>query len=274
MGSCNSSLENVIMENWFSFVIFMVSFLFVVYKYRLLDCLGLTLGIRPNRVTMPNNITQCSKPDCVRCRARAKEKMYLEIHTRMKNILSDVEESLGSQDGISGRLQNSFEQQLAAKSGLKPTLDDKDDSQHPSMFYLQQLSIKHSYEHLNDFPNYVQIVSVIKSHFSDVREEFDIIWDNFLQGSNSEGWQENALSEGTWYTFHLMNQGKKQSYNMQRCPKTAKMLDTLEPLMIDCLFGFATFSVVMPGTHIESHCGATNVRLRCHLGKYFLTKYT
>lgn len=266
MGSFYTFLENFMVENWFSFFMFIVPFLFVIYKYVLQDSLGLTVGNRPNHVTRSNINTKCSKPDCVRCRARAKEKMYMEIHRRMANILSDVGESQWSQDGIglSGRLRNSFEQQLT--TGIKPTVDDEDGNQNPSMFYLQELSRKHSYEHLNDFPNYVQLVSEIKSHFIDIREEFDIVWNDFFEGSNIEGWQENTLSEGKWYTFHLMNQGQKQSYSMQRCPKTSKMLETLELLMSDCIFGFATFSVVMPGTHIESHCGATNVRLRCHLG--------
>ena len=35
--------------------------------------------------------------------------------------------------------------------------------------------------------------------------------------------------------------------------------------LLCCLVVDVFFSVLSPGTHIEPHCGATNLRLRCHL---------
>lgn len=37
------------------------------------------------------------------------------------------------------------------------------------------------------------------------------------------------------------------------------------PVMSGCSLGYTFFSVLTPGTHIEPHCGASNLRLRCHL---------
>ena len=37
------------------------------------------------------------------------------------------------------------------------------------------------------------------------------------------------------------------------------------PVMRGCSLGYVFFSVLLPGTRIEPHCGASNLRLRCHL---------
>ena len=38
------------------------------------------------------------------------------------------------------------------------------------------------------------------------------------------------------------------------------------PAAAELIFGSAFFSLLRPGTHLRSHCGPTNARLRVHLG--------
>eukprot|EP00163_Fabomonas_tropica_P032768 TRINITY_DN835_c0_g1_i19.p1 TRINITY_DN835_c0_g1~~TRINITY_DN835_c0_g1_i19.p1 ORF type:complete len:131 (+),score=8.32 TRINITY_DN835_c0_g1_i19:68-460(+) len=70
-------------------------------------------------------------------------------------------------------------------------------------------------------------------------------------------------------TSHLLllsyNQGIRQEENCQQCPFTTQLLEQIDDLMTECVFGNAFFSIISPGTHITPHCGPTNVRLRTHV---------
>jgi len=50
----------------------------------------------------------------------------------------------------------------------------------------------------------------------------------------------------------------------EKCPRTMAALASV-PVMSGCSLGYVFFSVLSPGTRIEPHCGASNLRLRCHL---------
>lgn len=97
-----------------------------------------------------------------------------------------------------------------------------------------------------------------------LRKEFQQIFNHPLSV-----WQTNQTS-GQWNVFHLVNQGQQIEQNCAICPHTWSLLRRLQSscCMIGNVFGNASFSVVKPGCHITSHCGPTNIRLRCHVPLY------
>ncbi|EDO35849.1 predicted protein, partial [Nematostella vectensis] len=81
----------------------------------------------------------------------------------------------------------------------------------------------------------------------------------------SEGWVHNTSPSGSWYIFHLYNQGEKVENNCRRCPQTTALVGKVRPFMTGCAFGNAVISVITPGTLISPHYGPTNCRVRCHV---------
>lgn len=77
-----------------------------------------------------------------------------------------------------------------------------------------------------------------------------------------------GVGSGSWASFYLWNQGVEDSSVLRDCPATARALACLKPglLIRGCALGYAFFSTLAPGTTIKPHCGATNLRLRAHLG--------
>lgn len=69
--------------------------------------------------------------------------------------------------------------------------------------------------------------------------------------------------EGNWDTYYFFSDGARFDEHCAACPITS---GTLQKLPGAALAGRAFFSLMSPGTHLRAHCGATNIRLRCHLG--------
>jgi aspartate beta-hydroxylase len=71
------------------------------------------------------------------------------------------------------------------------------------------------------------------------------------------------VKTGTWNTFPLLRAAKKVPENIARCPETWA---TAESCPIPSgVRGGVYFSIVYPHTHIRSHCGPSNLKLRYHL---------
>lgn len=83
-----------------------------------------------------------------------------------------------------------------------------------------------------------------------------------LRGSFSPH-QEALAATGAWSTYYLSCQGHRLSAHCEECPGTARLIDSLADAREA---GLAYFSALVPGTHLNAHCGPTNTRLRCHLG--------
>ncbi|KAK9890047.1 hypothetical protein WA026_008856 [Henosepilachna vigintioctopunctata] len=76
---------------------------------------------------------------------------------------------------------------------------------------------------------------------------------------------ENLKDTGDWKQFELFARGRRNTKNCNKTPFTCKLVGS----HIDasgCRRGQTKFSVMHPGTHVWSHCGPTNCRLRIHLG--------
>ena len=61
----------------------------------------------------------------------------------------------------------------------------------------------------------------------------------------------------------LYELGRRIDANCARCPITASIVE--EHAAVESISGAVYFSILDPHTHIASHKGPTNMRLRCHL---------
>ena len=92
-----------------------------------------------------------------------------------------------------------------------------------------------------------------------IKREFDALRD---RGAFRPHPQKLA-DRGHWGAYFFFADGVAFEDNCRECPNTAEALRRLPGAT---LAGRAFFSVVAPDTHLKAHCGATNTRLRCHLG--------
>lgn len=76
--------------------------------------------------------------------------------------------------------------------------------------------------------------------------------------------KENLKDIGDWKQLELFARGIKTKY-CKLAPITCNLIDAFKPAST-CKRGQAKFSILHPGTHIHSHCGPTNCRIRSHLG--------
>lgn len=91
-----------------------------------------------------------------------------------------------------------------------------------------------------------------------IREEADRIASQQLYSP-----QISSLAQGEWNVLHLHVMGKPTGAGRLLCPRTAQMTSELPGCGEG---GMVFFSGLAGGTHVQAHCGASNTRLRCHLG--------
>lgn len=65
---------------------------------------------------------------------------------------------------------------------------------------------------------------------------------------------------GRWRSYFLMGYGYRIEENCAACPKTAAIVSSIPNI------NTAFFSILVPGTHIPPHTGASKALLTCHLG--------
>ncbi|XP_052842861.1 aspartyl/asparaginyl beta-hydroxylase isoform X5 [Drosophila gunungcola] len=75
---------------------------------------------------------------------------------------------------------------------------------------------------------------------------------------------EQLRDKGVWQQFELYAQGRRVKDNCRRTPITCSLLQEF-PESGGCRRGQVKFSVMQAKTHVWSHCGPTNCRLRAHL---------
>jgi len=83
-------------------------------------------------------------------------------------------------------------------------------------------------------------------------------------GSNAASPLENDVSSGSWQVLHFLNQGRWVEENATLCSTTAGIIKNITGMMDGTVFGNAFVSTMNPGTHIDLHCGPSNVRHRLH----------
>jgi aspartate beta-hydroxylase len=107
--------------------------------------------------------------------------------------------------------------------------------------------------------------TMLDENFPAIKDEYDRV---VKDQPNLERISSNVSEGGEWNTFYLYNQGKRIDENCNQCPITTRIVESIPSLMSNCGLGYVYFSVIRPGTHITSHSGPTNLRLRCHLPLY------
>jgi aspartate beta-hydroxylase len=68
-----------------------------------------------------------------------------------------------------------------------------------------------------------------------------------------------------WSAYFLWNQGNANAGHLERCPATARALESVPRPRIESRAPTAFFSILEPKTHIPAHTGVTNTRLTVHL---------
>lgn len=129
---------------------------------------------------------------------------------------------------------------------------------------------------------YAHHLRMISAHWRIIRDESlgmlidanAVAWsggssDDDDHGGGHEGYfrneNENLLATGNWKELLLFSRGERHAKNCQRAPTTCWLIEQFKAAA-RCRRGQVKFSVMQPGTHVWSHCGPTNSRLRAHLG--------
>lgn len=109
-------------------------------------------------------------------------------------------------------------------------------------------------------------VELLESSFPAILRDFGAVsWDFSGTTPLPRGWSP-PLAPGC-YQLLLYQAGRCQPNNCRRCPGAYRALRGLRSFMSANTFGNAGFSVLLPGARLESRCGPTNARVRCHLGE-------
>ncbi|CAO1353719.1 unnamed protein product [Diamesa serratosioi] len=121
---------------------------------------------------------------------------------------------------------------------------------------------------LKSRPFWTKVETKYKDNLVDITKYWQLIRDEGLKLLNQDGMfeneQENLRDVGDWKQFELFSRGMKTK-NCKKAPFTCKLLEKFLPAST-CKRGQVKFSVLHPETHVHSHCGPTNCRIRCHLG--------
>ncbi|MBV8579645.1 MAG: aspartyl/asparaginyl beta-hydroxylase domain-containing protein [Candidatus Eremiobacteraeota bacterium] len=85
-----------------------------------------------------------------------------------------------------------------------------------------------------------------------------------LDDDEFHGESERIRRSGRWDVLMLLERGIRNEEVARRCPVTMEVLNTCDAISGPA--GLAYVSRLSPGSKVASHCGPTNLRLRCHLG--------
>ncbi|XP_061197208.1 aspartate beta-hydroxylase domain-containing protein 2-like [Saccostrea echinata] len=228
------------------FVVTVTTFLCSLFIFYLLRRI-----LRETEVTNDSvsEFSSCINPNCVRCtlyrqvtvRACQRYKQLCKFQTETLESTRRVEQSL-QVHGSNGQMLNGS-------------------ATDPLVFHLKDLKLEAVYspQSCHQFADDVRLLEYNK----------ETIFSDFLFVSKPKYqhlWSKNNTPNGQWCVFHLINQGRVVQDNVAICEKTFGIITKLHNIMNRNVFGNVLFSVVNPGTTISTHCGPTNIRIRCHLG--------
>jgi aspartate beta-hydroxylase len=98
-----------------------------------------------------------------------------------------------------------------------------------------------------------------------LEQAFGAIKDEFLTAHSLPRFgphPQKLVDTGKWDAFHFYTYGRRIDQNHAACPKTSKVIDSIDGT--DSA-GIVYFSVLHDGTHVRAHNGVTNTRVRCQL---------
>jgi len=117
------------------------------------------------------------------------------------------------------------------------------------------------------------IVPALKNAFRDIQAEFDEVMNNqqVLKPFMGHAGQDDLKTyvsgneNASWDAFFFYRHGTRFEAAQQSCPKTSKVLESIDLCRIDGQSPEICFSVLQPGSRIEPHFGVTNARAVVHL---------
>ena len=117
------------------------------------------------------------------------------------------------------------------------------------------------------------IVPALKSAFRDIQAEFDEVMNDqqvlkpFMghAGKDDSKKYVSGDEKASWDAFFFYRHGTRFEAAQQRCPKTSKVLESIDLCRIDGQSPEICFSVLQPSSRIEPHFGVTNARVVVHL---------
>jgi hypothetical protein len=192
----------------------------------------------------------CKSPDCVRCQK------YLHVRQDARNKLQDYLHKNDSKALVKVI--------LALDDHVSPR---KYTMQNPNVFFMPGIAAKPWWDDSRKL--FEEDLSLLQNNFEEIKAELVKAFE--LQNSEdcSRYWSKNDTEAGQWNIFCFYNQGSKMIDNCLQCPKTWSVIEQLPHFMQHSIFGNALFSVLYPGITITVHYGPSNLRIRCHLGKYY-----
>lgn len=191
-------------------------------------------------------INYCIDENCVRCNK------YSTTTAKAFNEIPNISDRV-----ISFKIQKGLD--------FVHRIFEQNQKQKPNVFYYDSLLARNVWgKHLK---KRLEDCLVLEHSFKTILSELDYICEHNDLGT----WKNNRTPDGSWNVFHLINQGSAVKENQELCPLTMGVVHSLTSVMKDNVFGNVMFSLVRPGTKITPHYGPTNIRLRCHLGKYIIT---
>jgi aspartate beta-hydroxylase len=123
-------------------------------------------------------------------------------------------------------------------------------------------------DRLKSTPFWSKVQTTYKDDLMEIQKYWQIIRDEGLKLLSKDGVfaneAENLKDTGDWKQFELFARGVKTK-QCNLAPMTCKIIEKFTAAA-KCKRGQVKFSVLHPGTHVFSHCGPTNCRVRCHLG--------
>lgn len=199
--------------------------------------------------SLQNGYTHCHASECVRCAHSdgLNQKLYRNLQEYAKRY---------SWAGM-GRIHKGIREQ-----GRYPS--SRLSIQKPEVFLLPDLPTSPYFSREAQKHD----VELLERNFQTVLCEFEALYKAFSNCSLPQGWNGNSTPSGEWLTFYLVNQGTCVPRNCRKCPRTYRLLGSLRTCVGGNVFGNACFSVLTPGTVITEHYGPTNIRVRCHLGRF------
>jgi aspartate beta-hydroxylase len=123
-------------------------------------------------------------------------------------------------------------------------------------------------DRLKSKPFWTKVETGYKDNLVEIHKYWQIIRDEGLKLLSQDGTfmneQENLKDRGDWKQFELFARGAATK-QCHMAPITCKLINSFKAAS-SCKRGQVKFSVLHPNTHIHSHCGPTNCRIRAHLG--------
>lgn len=129
----------------------------------------------------------------------------------------------------------------------------------PTVFYFPGLNTKPIFD-----PAAFEFTDILKTNEKILLQEYQQLANLQIKSDYDLRPDEHALHEGQWVWSSYIKKGTRDQTFMDKCPHTARLIDSIPRIMDSTPFGSAFFSTLNPKASIRPHNGPCNLRIRCH----------